>query len=237
MCLTLFYFLSLAGQQLAIRPDIAHPLLLKELQTLHDSVRLTISHDEAVEILQKELGAKKVQDLKELELVASASLGQVYKAKLQQQDEQNKHQTVAIKIQRPGMLESFSLDLFLLQLYGDFVDTFTSTFTKQPPYHRALFDSFSHGSYSELDYENEAKNQLLFQREFAERGLKHKVKIPSVFVNYSTQRVLTTEWIGGVPLAHSPAPIIQKLIPVGIELFLMQLLDIGTFHSDPHRKS
>jgi len=222
-----------AGQQLAIRPDIAHPLLLKELQTLCDSVKLTITHDEAIEILKNELGADKVENLKDVELVASASLGQVYKAKLQ--DENNKNnQTVAIKIQRPGMLQSFSLDLFLLQLYGDFVDTFTSTFTKQPPYHRALFDSFSHGSYSELDYENEAKNQLLFQREFAERGLNHKVKIPNVFENYTTQRVLTTEWIDGVPLAHSPAPIIQKLIPVGVELFLTQLLDIGTFHSDPH---
>ncbi|KAL3933792.1 MAG: hypothetical protein SGBAC_010245 [Bacillariaceae sp.] len=221
-----------AGQQLAIRPDIAHPLLLKELQTLCDAVKLTITHDEAIEILKNELGVDKVQDLHHVELVASASLGQVYKAKLQ--DENKKCQTVAIKIQRPGMLQSFSLDLFLLQLYGNFVDTFTSTFTNQPPYHRALFDSFSQGSYSELDYENEAKNQLLFQRELAERGLNRKVKIPNVFEKYSTQRVLTTEWIDGVPLAQSPAPIIQKLIPVGVELFLTQLLDIGTFHSDPH---
>ncbi|CAJ1931572.1 unnamed protein product [Cylindrotheca closterium] len=222
-----------AGQQLAIRPDIAHPLLLKELQTLHDSVKLTITHDEALEIVRNELGEDKVNDLKEFELVASASLGQVYKAKLQQGGEKS-NQTVAIKIQRPGMLESFSLDLFLLQMYGSTVDTFTSTFTKQPPYHRAFFDSFSHGSYSELDYENEAKNQMLFQHEFATRGLNHKVKIPNVFVDYSTQRVLTTEWIDGIPLAHSPAPIIQKLIPVGVDLFLTQLLDIGTFHSDPH---
>lgn len=224
-----------AGQQLAIRPDIAHPLLLKELQTLCDAVKLTITHDEAIEILQEELGVDKVQDLQHVELVASASLGQVYKAQLQ--DENKKCHTVAIKIQRPGMLQSFSLDLFLLQLYGNFVDTFTSTFTNQPPYHRALFDSFSQGSYSELDYENEAKNQLLFQRELSERGLNRKVKIPNVFEKYSTQRVLTTEWIDGVPLAQSPAPIIQKLIPVGVELFLTQLLDIGTFHSDPHRKS
>lgn len=89
----------------------------------------------------------------------------------------------------------------------------------------------------ELDYENEAQNQLLFQREISERGFGHKVKIPHVFLDYTTQRVLVTEWIDGIPLAQSPSHVIQKLIPVGVELFLLQLLDIGTFHSDPHRKS
>lgn len=213
-----------------------HPLVLKELQTLCDAVNITISHDEALEILQNELGDK-VQHLQELDLVASASLGQVYKAKMKDVEGNSKSETaVAIKIQRPGMLESFSLDLFLLHLYGNSVDTFTSTFTKQVPYHRAFFDSFSRGSYMELDYENEAKNQLLFRREMKERGLDRKVKIPNVFETYTTRRVLVTEWIDGVPLAHSPAPIIQKLIPVGVELFLTQLLDIGIFHSDPHRK-
>lgn len=127
---------------MAIRPDLVHPIVLKELQKLCDAVRTTMSKEQATFILEHELGSEKVRQLQDIELVASASLGQVYKAKTKAGD------TVAIKIQRPGMLKSFSLDLFLLQQYGDMVDAFTSTFTKQPPFHRALFDTFSKGSYS-----------------------------------------------------------------------------------------
>jgi aarF domain-containing kinase len=45
---------------------------------------------------------------------------------------------------------------------------------------------------------------------------------------------LTSEWIQGVKLADAPKDVICKLIPDGVELFLTQLLDIGTFHADPH---
>ena len=47
-------------------------------------------------------------------------------------------------------------------------------------------------------------------------------------------KVLVTEWIEGLKLAASPASVINKLIPVGVECFLIQLLDTGFFHADPH---
>jgi aarF domain-containing kinase len=248
-----------AGQQLAIRPDLLPPVVLKELQKLCDSVR-PVPDEVALSVLREELGleqkqvdtyssdsavalmslssatdpaedaapARTLEDLfDDVHLVASASLGQVYKARLRESGD-----VVAIKVQRPGMQRAFSLDLFLLQWCGDFMDTFTSTFTKQAPFHRALFDAFSKGSYSELDYENEARNQMHFQHELAKR--KCKVKVPNVYQEYSTQRILTTEWIEGRKLADAPGETIRELIPIGVELFLTQLLDIGAFHSDPH---
>lgn len=84
----------------------------------------------------------------------------------------------------------------------------------------------------ELDYENEARSQKYFQQELQKRDCK--VKVPNVYDDYTTQRVLTTEWIQGVKLADSPPEKIRELIPVGVELFLTQLLDIGAFHADPH---
>jgi aarF domain-containing kinase len=223
-----------AGQQLAIRPDLVPPVVLKELQKLCDSVR-PIPDAIALQVLREELGlveehenGPNLKDMfEDLHLVASASLGQVYRAKLK-----DSGKDVAIKVQRPGMQKAFSLDLFLLQLWGDFMDTFTAVFTKQKPFHRALFDTFSHGSYSELDYENEARNQIHFQKELGKRNCP--VKVPDVYQEYSTRRILTTEWIEGVKLADSSSKTIRKLIPVGVELFLTQLLDIGAFHSDPH---
>merc|ERR1719148_251588 len=60
------------------------------------------------------------------------------------------------------------------------------------------------------------------------------VIIPNVHDNLTTQRVLTTQWIDGIRLTDSPPETIRKLIPVVVELFLTQLLDIGAFHADPH---
>jgi aarF domain-containing kinase len=85
----------------------------------------------------------------------------------------------------------------------------------------------------ELDYEHEAKNQQFFQRELAKRP-SLKVKVPDVYTEYTTQRVLVTEWIDGLKLADAPQEKLRSLIPVGVELFLTQLLDMGTFHADPH---
>lgn len=86
--------------------------------------------------------------------------------------------------------------------------------------------------WQELDYENEARNQKHFQQELKARGCK--VKVPNVYDEYTTERVLTSEWIQGVKLTDSSPEKIRELIPVGVELFLTQLFDIGAFHADPH---
>jgi aarF domain-containing kinase len=129
--------------------------VLKELQKLCDSVR-PIPDELALALIRQDLGHDNLSDLfggvgedgnnsqeHGLQLVASASLGQVYKARLRTTGDE-----VAIKVQRPGMRKNFSLDLFLLQQYGGMIDSFTSAFTMQKPFHRDLFDSYCKGSYS-----------------------------------------------------------------------------------------
>jgi len=213
-----------AGQQLSIRPDLAPPVVLKELQKLCDSVR-PVPDDVAMQVIRDELGNDNLNELfDDMELVASASLGQVYRAKLRDSGD-----VVAVKVQRPDMRRNFSLDLYLLQRIGVMVDVFTSLFTNQPPFHKALYETFARGSYMELDYENEAKNQIRFRTELAERDCP--VVVPNVYRKFSSERVLTTQWIDGIKLADSPKEQIRKLIPVGVELFLTQLLDMGAFHS------
>ena len=178
-------------------------------------------------------------------LVASASLGQVYKATLRSSASNNnnnnnqKNEQVAIKIQRPDIFETVTLDLFLLVSYGKFVDKICSILTQQIPYHELFINGFANGSFMELNYEYEAANQIYFRNElhsrFHDRKKKiEKVIVPKVYEEYVTQRVLVSEWIDGVPLAQSPPEQIRELIPIGVELFLCQLLDIGRFHADPH---
>jgi len=235
------------GQQLSIRPDLLPASVLKELQKLCDAVD-PIPDEVAFQIIKEDLGVIVGQgggkggkdgggissssssdddlNMDDVQLVAAASLGQVYKAKLKSGEH------VAIKVQRPDMVERVSLDLFLLNQYGLFLDTIFDKLTKQVPFHVDFVDCFARGSFQELDYENEAKNQEYFKSEFAKR--KSKVYIPKVYHHLTSRRVLTTEWIDGVKLANADQETIKRLIPIGVELFMIQLLDIGAFHSDPH---
>ncbi|KAL7431541.1 hypothetical protein ACHAXH_001518 [Discostella pseudostelligera] len=277
------------GQQLSIRPDLISPTALFELQKLCDAVP-PFDDEIAMKVLAQELASSMrkrrrdvsnlMDDKEEVEhtilqvfeemptLIASASLGQVYKAKLRSLHNNNNDEAaskqVAIKIQRPDVLEVVTLDLFLLVSYGKFVDKLFSIITNQIPYHEMFLNTFANGAYMELNYINEADNQTffrnelhsrfhgntntnkkhssssrllqLFQNRHRVRGRTHaeKVMVPKVYNEYTTERILVSEWIDGIPLARAPPEQIRKLIPIGVELFLCQLLDIGRFHADPH---
>ena len=101
----------------------------------------------------------------------------------------------------------------------------------------------------ELDYLNEADNQRRC-KEALEPRQRERIYVPRVYEEHTTRRVLVTEWIEGAQLAKSPPEVINKLIPVGVECFLIQvisiniiilviillsqLLETGFFHADPH---
>jgi len=239
------------GQQLSIRPDILPHAVLKELQSLCDNVQpAPLCH--TLQILREDFATTTTTTdddeddsstdylnrylvLDEMTLVASASLGQVYRTRLRHPGKDGGvggDEWVAMKVQRPDMLERVSLDMYLLNRYGTFLDWVFGYLTEQVPFHVDFIDCFARGSYLELDYENEAANQRKFKAEFKKR--KCKVHVPGVHSHLTSRRVLTTEWVDGVKLADAPSEQIRDLIPVGVELFLTQLLDIGAFHADPH---
>ena len=60
------------------------------------------------------------------------------------------------------------------------------------------------------------------------------VVVPTVVTNLTGKQVLVTEWIDGTKLSDCPKDEIRELIGVGQECFLVQLLQVGFFHSDPH---
>jgi aarF domain-containing kinase len=102
------------GQALSIRPDILSPRSMVELQKLCDKVP---SYDSKIAFatIEKELGKPVSELFSEItpEPVAAASLGQVYKATLRETGE-----IVAVKVQRPSVLETVSLDLYLARQMG-----------------------------------------------------------------------------------------------------------------------
>ena len=113
------------GQALSIRPDILTPAAMNELQKLCDKVP-SFDNKLAFATLEAELGCKWQDVYSELgpDPVAAASLGQVYKGVLKENGE-----VVAVKVQRPAVLETVSIDLYVLRKVGVFLKQFPAITT------------------------------------------------------------------------------------------------------------
>lgn len=211
------------GQALSIRPDLLSPKAMVELQKLCDKVP-SFPSDIAMDVLNSELGKPWQEVFSELtpEPIAAASLGQVYKGKLKTGE------PVAVKVQRPYVLETVTIDMYIIRSFGFFLHKFPKITTDVV----ALLDEWAARFFDELDYVKEGNNGT----NFAE-GMKKdlpQVVVPKVYHEFTTRRVLTTEWLDGEKLSQSKANDVGKLVNIGVICYLKQLLDTGVFHADPH---
>merc|ERR1719163_2358175 len=215
------FFIKL-GQALAIRPDILSPSAMYELQRLCDKVP-AFDNELARQTVRDELGTSIESVFSEFSPrpIAAASLGQVYKGVLR-----NGGETVAVKVQRPFVLETVSLDLFLMREAAELVSKFN---TKTD--FVALLDEFAPRFYGELDYVNECKNGLYFEKIMENIT---QVKVPRNYPALTTRRVHVAEWVEGEKLSQSDAGDVSSLVAVGMIAYLTQLLESGFFHADPH---
>ena len=111
------------GQAVAIRPDLLPPAYLEALQTLLDQVA-PFDSAQAKALVKQQLGPDvALEDVFEnpdaafAEPVAAASIGQVYRATLRAADDETAAwgRDVAVKVQRPGILETVTLDLLVIR--------------------------------------------------------------------------------------------------------------------------
>ncbi|CEM39186.1 unnamed protein product [Vitrella brassicaformis CCMP3155] len=217
------------GQALSIRPDVVNQVIMDQLQLLCDAVP-PFPTAVALDTIQEELGQPASRIFEGLtlqsETVAAASLGQVYKCRLR-----SSKQDVAVKVQRPDMLRTISLDLYVLRKFAYIAQDFQEKFTAQRTDYAALLNAWAGGTYKELDYNNEAMNQRTI------RGLLANVTdvvVPEVYDKYTSRKVLTTEWIVGEKLETSDAETVKSLTKMGLEAYLVMLLEHGKMHADPH---
>ena len=159
------------------------------------------------------------------EPVAAASLGQVYKATLRATGD-----TVAVKVQRPFVLETVSLDLFLVRNLGLFTRKFLPVLSSRLDL-VSLLDEFANNFYQELDYELECENGLKIAEDMK---MLPSVKIPKNYPSYTARRVHVAEWVDGEKLSQSTADDVGSLVNLGVITYLTQLLETGFFHADPH---
>lgn len=212
------------GQALSIRPDILSPVAMVELQKLCDKVP-SFPDDVAMALIEEELGEPWPNIYSELSPspIAAASLGQVYKGRLKENGD-----LVAVKVQRPFVLETVTVDLFIIRNLGLVLRKFPQISIDVV----GLVDEWAARFFEELDYVNEGENGTLFA-EMMKKDLP-QVVVPKTYSKYTSRKVLTTGWIDGEKLSQSTASDVGDLVNVGVICYLKQLLDNGFFHADPH---
>ena len=217
------------GQSLSTRADLIPLEYIQELSQLQDNVP-PFSTDEAIAVIEGELG-KPVYDLFddfEIEPLASASLGQVHRAKLYTGKE------VVVKVQRPGLEKIFNLDFEVVHRLIRILTRFFKSFKKYNL--EAVHEEFFEILFREIDYVHEGKNAERFRTNF--RGYS-QIKVPKIHWKYSTKKILTLEYLPGIKVDDRAALEanninLDNIIKLGICSYLKQLLIDGFFQSDPH---
>lgn len=189
------FFIKL-GQALSIRPDILSPRAMVELQQLCDKVPC-FDNELAMKTIEKELGATADELFSEItaDPVAAASLGQVYKATLRKSGDE-----VAVKVQRPLVLETVSLDLHLIRKIGLLARNFPAISNRLDIV--SLLDEFAGNFYQELDYNLECANGIKIAEDMKKLPM---VVIPKNYPEYTARRVHTAQWVYGEKLSQSTA--------------------------------
>ena len=217
------------GQLLSTRADLLAAEYIMELQKLQDDVP-PFSLSKVEEIVQMELGCP----LEEVFIsfahtpLAAASIGQVHRAVLRTKQE------VVVKIRRPEIEKILTIDLEILHDLARLADRHTP-FRDMYSF-RDMVKEFEHMITEELDLTKEGQNADIFRKNFRSDP---NIYIPLIHWEYTTQRILTLEYVEGVKLTD-----LEGVVHLGIDrravarlltnALLRQILFDGFFHADPH---
>jgi predicted unusual protein kinase regulating ubiquinone biosynthesis (AarF/ABC1/UbiB family) len=225
------------GQILALRYEFLPPSFCLELAELFDNVApmdyYTVWH-----IVQNELKQSPAEMfiVFEEQPVASASFGQVHRAILKDGKE------VAVKVQRPNLLEKIKFDFKFLRFMAVFA---TPVFNIKALRLDEIIADLEETSYRELDYR--------IEKDSAEKVRKNvksdKFYIPKTYTEYTTKRVLIQDFVKGIKVNDIVRARTSKLASEAIKLANYNLDDVaesileelarqyyedGFYHGDPH---
>ena len=218
------------GQILSTRPDVVGSELAQQLRVLQDKLPPF-----AVEIAKKSVEAELERPIVEMfsefsEPIAAASLAQVHKARLEETGE-----WVAVKVFRPGIERSFIRDVDAFYLAANLIEIFAPFARRLRP--MDVIRHFEGVVRGELDLRLESASAS----EFAANTEKDDgFYVPNVRWSYSAKRVMTLDWVEGIPLGDNDALDHagfdrERLGEKVLQSFLTHALRDGYFHADMHQ--
>ncbi len=200
------------------------PEIMKVIEQLQNQSTF-LPYEQIEKILEEEL-KEKLSSFEKIQPrpIAAASIGQVHKARLNGKD-------VVIKIQYPGVSESIPSDLKLLKLI---VKQLTFFQGKDVDF-SAFFLEVEEVLRKEADYDHELKMHTLYRKLF----LDSPYVVPEVFSEYSTNKVLTQEFIQGLSFSEwlETAPSQSekdRLSNLFLTLYMEELFHFGVVQTDPN---
>jgi ubiquinone biosynthesis protein len=218
------------GQLLSTRPDLLSPDYITALETLQDDVP-TISWSTIEGILQSDLNQPIDSIFADIDQkpVAAGSLGQVHQARLRTGE------TVAVKVQRPGIRPVIERDLDVLESLASF---FGGDGIGQAYDLPGLVEEFRNSILGELDFRREARNTDKLRENLAKSTLWEpgQVILPQIYHQFSTERVLVMEWIDGTKLTQldMPPERQKEVATLVVRVIMQQMFLDRMFHADPH---
>lgn len=155
--------------------------------------------------------------------VNAASIGQVHKASINGEN-------FAVKIQYPGVAESISSDLALVKPFA------TRMFNLKGKDSEKYFKEVENKLLEETDYVLELKQSI----EVSEKcGKIENLRFPKYFPDYSSEKILTMEWIEGEHISEFTAynqdrEIGDKIGQALWDFYMYQMHYLKQVHADPH---
>jgi ubiquinone biosynthesis protein len=217
------------GQLLATRPDLVPDEFVHEFSKLHDQVQ-KLPFPVMEEVLRDELGAHWRDHFSSIEEepIGAASIAQVHRARLKDGS------PVVLKIQRPGIIQTIRDDLNVLYFLADLLQTYIPETRLFNPI--GIVDEYFKTLSLETNFAVEANNIRRFTLNFAQ---DQEIKIPKVYQEMTTERVLVMEELLGIPLSsdaalRQPGVDPQALIKKGLRTYLKMVFQDGLFHGDLH---
>ncbi|MCK9307505.1 MAG: AarF/UbiB family protein [Methanoculleus sp.] len=216
------------GQIMSTRRELLPPELIVELQMLQDRVAPVPFRDIRPVIQKYCPNLEDCFDIIEEEPVAAASLSQVHRAVTKD------GRVVALKVQRPGIVDLIETDLLILQSLVTRID---SIFPDLRVYNlQGMVDEFSTQIRRELDFTQDGMNAERLARNMHDVPC---VKIPRIYWQISGPCLLAMDYVEGVRIDDVEAIRALGLLPeevadIGFSAYVQQIFVDGFFHGDPH---
>jgi ubiquinone biosynthesis protein len=215
------------GQFLSMRPDVLPEAIILELRKLQSNVQ-PLPYALMKPVMESSLGGDPATIFEEFneKPIAAASLAQVYSARLRDDGRQ-----VAIKVLKPDARRTIELDLDFAMWLAEKLHQRSATL--RPFNLPAILAEARTGMLAELDFRNEARNQLYFN---LRNPHPEQVFAPSIHERYTSECVLVMDFVQGDPVVQLPgtSEARRELAARGARSLVRQVFVEGFFHADPH---